>query len=199
MDLIVAMYIIAGVCVYLRFVKEILQINKLLVLQMPAYTIAQNAGVEGAVVVGKLLEQTNLSIGYDAAKGPSPFLLCWGLLSHSFEANCVCSWNGGNPLNGSHSVDIAHLLCLAAEYVDMVKAGIIDPVKVIRTALVDAARYSCLPPLRINFCIHPICHVKKVGLRIVSLLSFKWRVPLSASDLLWRTLIFYLLSICFFV
>lgn len=26
------------------------------------------------------------------------------------------------------------------EYVDMVKAGIIDPVKVIRTALVDAAR-----------------------------------------------------------
>lgn len=27
------------------------------------------------------------------------------------------------------------------EYVDMVKAGIIDPLKVIRTALVDAARY----------------------------------------------------------
>jgi chaperonin GroEL len=26
------------------------------------------------------------------------------------------------------------------EYLDMVKAGIIDPVKVIRTALVDAAR-----------------------------------------------------------
>lgn len=26
------------------------------------------------------------------------------------------------------------------EYVDMVKAGIIDPLKVIRTALVDAAR-----------------------------------------------------------
>jgi len=41
---------------------------------MPAFTIAQNAGVEGAVVVGKLLEQTNLSIGYDAAKGSSPFL-----------------------------------------------------------------------------------------------------------------------------
>lgn len=30
----------------------------------------------------------------------------------------------------------------AAEYVDMIKAGIVDPVKVIRTALVDAARYS---------------------------------------------------------
>jgi len=26
------------------------------------------------------------------------------------------------------------------EYVDMVKAGIIDPVKVVRTALIDAAR-----------------------------------------------------------
>lgn len=36
---------------------------------MPTYTIAHNAGVEGAVVVGKLLEQTNLNIGYDAAKG----------------------------------------------------------------------------------------------------------------------------------
>lgn len=30
--------------------------------------------------------------------------------------------------------------CHAGEYVDMVKAGIIDPLKVIRTALVDAAR-----------------------------------------------------------
>jgi len=29
----------------------------------------------------------------------------------------------------------------AGEYVDMIKAGIIDPVKVIRTALQDAARY----------------------------------------------------------
>ena len=33
-------------------------------------------------------------------------------------------------------LSIAHL----GEYVDMVKAGIIDPLKVIRTALVDAAR-----------------------------------------------------------
>ncbi|GLJ10998.1 hypothetical protein SUGI_0140010 [Cryptomeria japonica] len=64
-----------------------------------AYTIAANAGVEGAVVVGKLLEQDNMDLGYDAAKG---------------------------------------------EYVDMVKAGIIDPLKVIRTALVDAASVSSL-------------------------------------------------------
>uniref|UniRef100_A0A0C9QRN8 TSA: Wollemia nobilis Ref_Wollemi_Transcript_12560_2226 transcribed RNA sequence n=1 Tax=Wollemia nobilis TaxID=56998 RepID=A0A0C9QRN8_9CONI len=68
-------------------------------LKTPVHTIAANAGVEGAVVVGKLLEQDNLDYGYDAAKG---------------------------------------------EYVDMVKAGIIDPLKVIRTALVDAASVSSL-------------------------------------------------------
>ncbi|PPR81016.1 hypothetical protein GOBAR_AA39701 [Gossypium barbadense] len=68
-------------------------------LKMPVHTIASNAGVEGAVVVGKLLEQDNPDLGYDAAKG---------------------------------------------EYVDMVKAGIIDPLKVIRTALVDAASVSSL-------------------------------------------------------
>ncbi|KAL6641039.1 hypothetical protein ACP70R_019220 [Stipagrostis hirtigluma subsp. patula] len=68
-------------------------------LKTPVHTIASNAGVEGAVVVGKLLEQENTDLGYDAAKG---------------------------------------------EYVDMVKAGIIDPLKVIRTALVDAASVSSL-------------------------------------------------------
>ncbi|KAJ4967674.1 hypothetical protein NE237_014375 [Protea cynaroides] len=68
-------------------------------LKTPVHTIAANAGVEGAVVVGKLLEQDNPDLGYDAAKG---------------------------------------------EYVDMVKAGIIDPLKVIRTALVDAASVSSL-------------------------------------------------------
>ncbi|KAL1548324.1 Chaperonin cpn60, mitochondrial [Salvia divinorum] len=68
-------------------------------LKTPVFTIAANAGVEGAVVVGKLLESENPDLGYDAAK---------------------------------------------AEYVDMVKAGIIDPLKVIRTALVDAASVSSL-------------------------------------------------------
>ncbi|KAJ0806813.1 putative chaperonin Cpn60/TCP-1 family, groEL-like equatorial domain superfamily [Helianthus annuus] len=66
---------------------------------MPVHTIASNAGVEGSVVVGKLLEQDDPDLGYDAAKG---------------------------------------------EYVDMVKNGIIDPLKVIRTALVDAASVSSL-------------------------------------------------------
>ena len=32
-------------------------------------TIAANAGIDGAIVIGKLLEQDNLSLGYDAAKG----------------------------------------------------------------------------------------------------------------------------------
>ncbi|RZC56352.1 hypothetical protein C5167_015218 [Papaver somniferum] len=68
-------------------------------LKAPVQTIASNAGVEGAVVVGKLLEQENTDLGYDAAKG---------------------------------------------EYVDMIKAGIIDPLKVIRTALTDAASVSSL-------------------------------------------------------
>lgn len=68
-------------------------------LKAPLMTIAANAGVDGAIVIGKLLEQDNPSLGYDAAK---------------------------------------------EEYVDMVKAGIIDPVKVIRTALQDAASVSLL-------------------------------------------------------
>lgn len=38
-------------------------------VQTPVYTIASNAGVEGAVIVGKLLEQDNPDFGYDAAKG----------------------------------------------------------------------------------------------------------------------------------
>lgn len=40
---------------------------------MPAYIIASNAGVEGAVVVGKLLEQNDPDQGYDAAAGLSSF------------------------------------------------------------------------------------------------------------------------------
>ncbi|KAG8380099.1 hypothetical protein BUALT_Bualt07G0158400 [Buddleja alternifolia] len=68
-------------------------------LKAPTFTIASNAGADGALVLGKLLEQDDLNLGYDAAKG---------------------------------------------EYVNMVEAGIIDPLKVIRTALVDAASISLL-------------------------------------------------------
>lgn len=68
-------------------------------LKVPCRTIAANAGVEGSVVVEKLLEGGKPEIGYNAATG---------------------------------------------EYVDMVKAGVLDPLKVVRTALVDAASVSSL-------------------------------------------------------
>lgn len=63
-------------------------------LQAPIRQIAENAGIDGAVVVGKLLEGSDINYGYNAQKN---------------------------------------------EYVDMIKAGIIDPTKVVRTALQDAA------------------------------------------------------------
>jgi chaperonin GroEL len=68
-------------------------------LKVPTHTIASNAGAEGAVIVGKLLEQSDLEFGYNAG---------------------------------------------TAEYVNMVSTGIIDPLKVVRTALVDAASVSSL-------------------------------------------------------
>jgi chaperonin GroEL len=68
-------------------------------IEAPIRQIAYNAGVEGSIVVGKLLEQKDTNFGYDAQN---------------------------------------------AEYTDMVKAGIIDPVKVVRHALQDAASVAGL-------------------------------------------------------
>ena len=68
-------------------------------LQAPIRQIVENAGGEGSVVVGKLLEQKSTDFGFDAQAG---------------------------------------------DYTDLVKAGIIDPVKVVRTALQDAASVSSL-------------------------------------------------------
>ena len=68
-------------------------------LQAPVRQIAENAGVEGSIVVGKLLETKDASYGYNAA-------------TDKFE--------------------------------DLVKAGVIDPVKVVRTALQDAASVAGL-------------------------------------------------------
>jgi chaperonin GroEL len=68
-------------------------------LQAPVRQIAENAGVDGSVVVGKLLEQKNPSWGFDAQGG---------------------------------------------EYGDMLKSGIIDPTKVVRSALQDAASVAGL-------------------------------------------------------
>lgn len=94
-----------------------------LLSQTPVHTIASNAGVEGAVVVGKLLEQDDPDFGYDAAKGKSICLFCLFLLMN-FSSHLIYNLK----------------LSQTGAYVDMIKAGIIDPVKVIRTALVDAAR-----------------------------------------------------------
>ena len=68
-------------------------------IRFPAWQIAENAGTDGSIVVGKLLEKGNASWGYDAQKG---------------------------------------------EYRDLVAAGIIDPTKVVRTALQDAASVAGL-------------------------------------------------------
>ena len=68
-------------------------------LQEPIRQIANNAGDEGSVVVGKILDNTSDTFGYDAQTG---------------------------------------------EYGDMIQMGIIDPVKVVRTALEDAASVAGL-------------------------------------------------------
>jgi chaperonin GroEL len=68
-------------------------------IQTPARQIVDNAGGDGAVVVGKLLENASYSYGFDAQTG---------------------------------------------QYGDMVKLGIIDPTKVVRTALEDAASIAGL-------------------------------------------------------
>ncbi|ALG70490.1 molecular chaperone GroEL [Azospirillum thiophilum] len=68
-------------------------------LQAPVRQIAYNAGTDGSIVVGKLLDQNDPNYGYDAQKG---------------------------------------------EFTDLVAAGIIDPVKVVRTALQDAASIAGL-------------------------------------------------------
>merc|ERR1712224_1158651 len=49
-------------------------------LQSPVRQIAQNAGVDGAVVAGKLLEQDNVEFGYDAQKGEYTNLIKSGII-----------------------------------------------------------------------------------------------------------------------
>ena len=68
-------------------------------LAYPTRLIAENAGTDGAVVVGKLLEKAAANYGFDAQSG---------------------------------------------KYTDMVKAGVIDPTKVVRLALQGAASVAGL-------------------------------------------------------
>ena len=63
-------------------------------IQAPIRQISENAGVEGSIVVGKVLENTDANFGFNAQ---------------------------------------------TEEYGDLVKMGVIDPAKVVRTALQDAA------------------------------------------------------------
>jgi chaperonin GroEL len=68
-------------------------------LSWPAKQIAQNAGADGSVVVGKILETSDYTYGYDAQEN---------------------------------------------NYKDLLKAGIIDPTKVVRCALQDASSVASL-------------------------------------------------------
>ncbi|WP_299752758.1 chaperonin GroEL [uncultured Boseongicola sp.] len=68
-------------------------------IQAPLRQIAENAGVDGSVVVGKIIENKSKSFGYDAQ---------------------------------------------TEQYVDMLKAGVIDPTKVVRIALEYAASVAGL-------------------------------------------------------
>jgi chaperonin GroEL len=68
-------------------------------LEAPMRQIAENSGVEGSIVVGKIMEHKSETYGFDAQ---------------------------------------------TEEYVDMLDKGIIDPAKVVRTALQDAASVASL-------------------------------------------------------
>jgi chaperonin GroEL len=68
-------------------------------IQMPLRQIAENAGEDGAVIAGKILDKDDYNWGFDAQTG---------------------------------------------EFKDLVKSGIIDPTKVVRTALQDAASVAGL-------------------------------------------------------
>jgi chaperonin GroEL len=68
-------------------------------LEAPIRQIAENSGVEGSIVVGKIMESKSETFGFDAQ---------------------------------------------SEEYVDMVDKGIIDPAKVVRAALQDAASVAGL-------------------------------------------------------
>ncbi len=68
-------------------------------LEAPIRQIAENAGVEGSIVVGKIMDENSETYGFDAQ---------------------------------------------SEKYVDMIKAGIVDPAKVVRTALQDAGSVAGL-------------------------------------------------------
>eukprot|EP00825_Cyclidium_porcatum_P052367 TRINITY_DN98_c0_g1_i3.p1 TRINITY_DN98_c0_g1~~TRINITY_DN98_c0_g1_i3.p1 ORF type:complete len:569 (+),score=147.12 TRINITY_DN98_c0_g1_i3:196-1902(+) len=68
-------------------------------IQIPCKQIAENAGKEGSIILGKLLEQKDEDIGYDASED---------------------------------------------KFVNMIEKGIIDPTKVVRSALIDSSSIASL-------------------------------------------------------
>lgn len=49
-------------------------------LKMPLYSIASTAGVQGSDVVGKLLNQDNIDLGYDASTGEFVDMIEYGIV-----------------------------------------------------------------------------------------------------------------------
>lgn len=61
------------------------------VVQAPALTIAANAGYDGSLVVGKLLEQDDCNFGFDASKGESEIaFLNISKAQTSSDSECFC-------------------------------------------------------------------------------------------------------------
>lgn len=55
---------------------NLFNLKKIILRQAPSFTIAANAGADASLVVGKLLEQDDLNLGYDAARGLSGSSTC---------------------------------------------------------------------------------------------------------------------------
>ena len=89
--------------VYMCFSTDILHSGHIAIIrraiQAPIRQIVENAGVEGSIVVGKVLENASATFGFNAQ---------------------------------------------TEEFVDMLKAGIVDPCKVTRSALQNAASIASM-------------------------------------------------------
>lgn len=58
-------------------------------IQLPCKTIVQNSGAEGSVVVGKLLEQNDPNLGYDAYNGVYVDMFEKGIIDPTKVVRCA--------------------------------------------------------------------------------------------------------------
>jgi chaperonin GroEL len=58
-------------------------------LQAPARQIAENAGADGAVVAGKILEQKSITFGYNAQTGEYGDLVAQGVIDPTKVVRCA--------------------------------------------------------------------------------------------------------------